>query len=252
MALQHVLSFQLYSSRNFPPLSEQMKTLAGLGYTNVEPFDGLYADLPALKAALAESGLKTVSGHFGIARLESDPAGAMDIARDLGMSIVVCPYLMPDQRPTDRAEWVTLGRRLGAIAKMLKAQGFTFAWHNHDFEFVALPDGSFPIEHLLADPDVGLELDAAWVARAGEDPETWLDRLASRIVTVHVKDIAPAGEKADEDGWADVGTGTVAWDRLWPKAVAAGSRLMIAEHDNPSDFVRFARASAETMTRLSS
>ena len=32
---------------------------------------------------------------------------------------------------------------------------------------------------------------------------------------------------------------------------AAGSDVMIAEHDNPSDFDRFARVSAQAMRRLS-
>ena len=31
---------------------------------------------------------------------------------------------------------------------------------------------------------------------------------------MHVKDIAPAGEAADEDGWADLGAGTVDWAGL--------------------------------------
>ena len=64
---------------------------------------------------------------------------------------------------------------------------------------------------------------------------------------MHVKDIAPAGDKTDEDGWADVGTGTLPWSELWRQCVAAGAEMMIAEHDNPSDFDRFARVSAAAM-----
>ena len=47
--------------------------------------------------------------------------------------------------------------------------------------------------------------------RGGADPRRWIERYRGRIPLVHVKDIAPAGEKEDEDGWADVGTGTVPW-----------------------------------------
>ena len=35
--------------------------------------------------------------------------------------------------------------------------------------------------------------------------------------------------------------------QLWPLCVAAGVEMMIAEHDNPSDFDRFARISAAAM-----
>ena len=51
--------------------------------------------------------------------------------------------------------------------------------------------------------------------RGGADPLQWIAHLRSdRITAVHVKDIAPAGENADEDGWADVGHGTVDWKAL--------------------------------------
>jgi hypothetical protein len=35
-------------------------------------------------------------------------------------------------------------------------------------------------------------------------------RHAGRVNAVHVKDFAPAGTNLDEDGWADVGAGTLA------------------------------------------
>ena len=62
-------------------------------------------------------------------------------------------------------------------------------------------------------PSIGWEMDVAWVIRGGADPLKWIDEYGQRITAVHVKDIAPAGENANEDGWADVGHGTVDWAR---------------------------------------
>jgi sugar phosphate isomerase/epimerase len=250
MALDHPLSFQMYSARKFPPVAAQLELLKSLGYTNVEPFGDLYTDASGFKALLDQNGLKAESGHFAVSLLEDQFDKALGIIRTLGCSIAIAPYLMPEDRPKDAAGWKAFGKRLGAIAARLKGEGIEFAWHNHDFEFIALPDGSLPIEHLMADALVQLELDVAWVVRAGADPARWLDHFAGRIIAVHVKDIAPAGQKADEDGWADVGAGTVPWKSLWPKAVAAGARLMVAEHDNPNDFKRFAATSAKAMAAL--
>ena len=87
--------------------------------------------------------------------------------------------------------------------------------------------------------------------RGKADPEAWLDRYRGRIPLVHVKDIAPTGQNIDEDGWADVGMGMLPWPTLWDKCIAAGAEIMIAEHDNPSDFERFARVSAYAMRRFS-
>jgi sugar phosphate isomerase/epimerase len=109
---------------------------------------------------------------------------------------------------------------------------------------VKLPDGKTPIELILASPDVQWEMDLAWVVKAGEDPVAWMDKLGSRITAIHVKDIAPAGEKADEDGWADVGTGTLDWQQLIKDAKAkTKATYFVMEHDKPSDAIRFARTS---------
>ncbi len=249
MALATPYSFQLYSSRNFPPLADQLGVLAALGYTNVEPFGGLYDDVAALRAGLDATGLTARSGHFDLNMLEARFDQASAIATILGIEIVICPYLNPTQRPVDAAGWVELGARLRKLAAKIGATGRRFAWHNHDFEFVALPDGAFPIEHVLGG-GVLWEADLAWVTRAGVDPLPWLRRYAGQAPLIHVKDIAAVGERVDEDGWADVGAGRLPWREFWTVAVAAGAEIMIAEHDNPSDFRRFAANSLRAMTKL--
>ena len=133
-----------------------------------------------------------------------------------------------------------VGARLVAIEARLSFAGLRFAWHNHDFEFQPLEDGSLPIEHILGD-HLLWEADLAWVIRSAADPMCWIERYDGRIPLVHVKDIAPAGEKADEGGWADVGAGTVAWSEFWPQCVAAGAEYMIAEHDSPRALRSFPR-----------
>ena len=142
------------------------------------------------------------------------------------------------------------GERLARSRDAFAREGLRFAWHNHDFEFEPLPDGSYPIEHVLGS-DLAWEADLAWVTLGGADPVGWIDRYRDRIPLVHVKDVAPAGARTDEDGWADVGEGALPWPALWSACVAAGAEIMIAEHDNPSDFARFARASSATMKTLS-
>ena len=69
--------------------------------------------------------------------------------------------------------------------------------------------------------------------------------MGDRITAVHVKDIAPAGENADEDGWADVGQGTVDWKGLMAALKEqTKAKYFVMEHDNPKDDKRFADALA--------
>jgi sugar phosphate isomerase/epimerase len=246
-------SFQLYSARNAgQPWEKILEMVAGAGYREVEGFGGVYDDPAGFRKALDRNGLSMPTGHFPLDQLETDFDGARRTAEALGVKTIICPYLMPDQRPADAAGWRAFGARLARIGEKAKAAGYGFAWHNHDFEFKTLADGSVPQEIILdSAPDIGWEIDVAWVIRGGADPLQWIGRHGRRIVAVHVKDIAPAGQNADEDGWADVGHGTVDWKGIM-KALTdrTPAKVFVMEHDKPSDAARFARRSIEAANRF--
>ena len=70
--------------------------------------------------------------------------------------------------------------------------------------------------------------------RGGVEPQGLAaSATADRLVSAHVKDIAPAGQNEDEDGWADVGAGVLDWPDLWQACRAAGAKWMVVEHDKP-------------------
>jgi sugar phosphate isomerase/epimerase len=251
MTLRHPLAVQLYSGRNFPPLESQIAVAARAGFTHVETFGPLNEKAKGTRVLLDRHGLSAASAHMGLDWIEADTARAIAAARTLGADFVVAPYLPPDKRPVGRAGWIALGERLARARDAVARSGLRFAWHNHDFEFAPLSDGSLPIEHVLG-ADLAWEADLAWMARAGADPIAWVERYRGRMPLVHVKDIAPSGQKIDEGGWADVGAGVLPWANLWSSCVTAGAEVMIAEHDNPSNFERFAQASASAMLAFAS
>lgn len=237
-------SYQLYSSRNHGPLADTLAMLARAGYSEVEGYGGVYGDPKALRSALDAAGLVMPSGHFAVETLESKPREVLTLARTVGMNTLIMPYLDEAARPKSARGWTAFGKRLNAIAATYRAEGFAVAWHNHDFEFVKLADGSVPMALILAAaPQLDWEIDVAWVARGGANPLTWIKAHGSVITLAHVKDIARKGENAGEDGWSDVGHGTLDWPKLM--AALAKTRCMhyVMEHDNPSDDKRFARRS---------
>jgi sugar phosphate isomerase/epimerase len=246
-----VLSIQLWSTRASGSLAEQLEYLACCGYTDVQPFKDLYSDPAALRAMLDEYGLTARSGHFKFSTYETDFDRVVTTARTLGMTLLAADWLDPEDHPVDRAGWEALGGRLSSVSRRLADQGLRFAWHNHEFEFAPLPDGSVGIEHALGE-DVLWEMDIGWVFKAEQDPLVWLARYAGRVPAIHVKDVAAPGEKLDEMNFADLGEGVMDWRLYWQAAVDAGAELMIAEHDAPSDWRRFARVSVEAMRRFAS
>lgn len=241
------VSFQLYSARNFQPWSDVLAMLAAAGYTQVEGFGGVYGDPAGFRRLLDHSGLTMPSGHFSIDALETGIEDVVATASALGMERIYCPHLTAESRPEDKAGWQAFAGRLGAVGEKIRAAGLAFGWHNHDFEFTPLCDGTVPMQVLLdAAPEIEWEVDIAWIIRGGADPFDWIARYGGRVTAVHVKDIAPSGEAADEDGWADVGHGTVDWTRLLEELRArTPARLFVMEHDNPADAKRFATRSME-------
>jgi sugar phosphate isomerase/epimerase len=236
------IGFQLYSARNYN-FAEVLPKVAALGYTQVEGYGSLYTDPAALKGLLDANGLTMPTAHVSLGDLE-DTDKTLKLAETLGIKVVVCPWIAPEDRARDVDGWKRFGERLQKIGKPLQDAGLGFGYHNHDFEF-ARYGGRYAMDLLLeAAPAVSCEADVAWIVRGGGDPAEWLAANGERIIAVHVKDIAPAGEAKDEDGWADAGHGTVPWKTLWP-IIRSKTRAsyFIAEHDNPNDVDRFASRS---------
>lgn len=247
-------SYQLYSSRNFSPLSETLKMLSQLGYKQVEGYGGLYADLTelaALKADLKSNGLHMATGHFGMEMVRDESTRVLEIANELNMEGIFVPAIPESERKKDAAQWRAFGKELAAAGAPYWAAGLTFGWHNHAFEFEATETGEMPLDLILeADERLALEFDVAWAVIGQQDPIAWIKKYADRIVAAHVKDIAPAGECTDEDGWADVGQGTMDWSGIMVALKKTKAKYFVMEHDNPSDAARFAKRSIAAAKQL--
>jgi len=239
------ISFQLYSARKFTPWDAVIEHVAKCGYKEVEGFGRVYEQPDEFAALLAKNGLTMPTGHFSIDMLEKERKKVLAIAKAFGIRNIYCPYIMPDQRPKSGSGWKAWGKRLGEVGTWVRGEGYGFGWHNHDFEFKKLADGSFPLERIFeGGPLVDWECDIAWVAFAGQNPVKWLKSYGDRITAVHIKDNAPKGQNLDQHGQSDVGKGVLKWPEIFD-AVAKHTRCMnfIVEHDDPKDFQSFAKNS---------
>ncbi|MEJ0002811.1 MAG: sugar phosphate isomerase/epimerase [Pararobbsia sp.] len=163
------------------------------------------------------------------------------------------PAVPPAERDGDGPYWRALGAELGEFAERFEARGIHLGYHNHDWELRGKQDGRTALELLFdaaGDSPLTWQADIAWLARGGAEPKAWLERYRERVVSVHAKDLAPRGEKLDEDGWADVGSGVLDWHDLARACREIGVTWLVAEHDKPSDPDRFARASFHFLSSL--
>lgn len=246
-------SIQIYSLRSLGSLPAMLDCVVEAGYRHVELIGSQLDDAEATSRELAARGLAVSSSHVSIAALRERLPAVLAACKTLGFADLYMPSVPAEERYSEGPYWLALGRELGEFARTAQREGIRLGFHNHNWELQVKAGGQTALDLLFqgaGDSPLSWQMDVAWMVRGGADPEAWLRRFEGRVTAVHAKDLAPAGEKLDEDGWADVGTGTLDWHHLARAAKAAGAKWLVAEHDKPNDPARFARASYAFLSRL--
>lgn len=155
--------------------------------------------------------------------------------------------------PETTGGWQRLGAELGRLAESYRPHGISVGYHNKTAGFSLLSTARYGFEVMFeaarGSPLVW-QADIAWLSRAGVNPAEWLQRYAKVLVSAHVKDRAPEGANPEEDGWADVGAGTLMWPSLWRLALANGAKTLVVEHDSPKRPFEFAQTSFAYLSRF--
>ncbi|HXI21610.1 MAG TPA: sugar phosphate isomerase/epimerase [Gemmatimonadales bacterium] len=246
------VGIQLYSVRNSldHDFEGTLAALGGIGYREVE-FAGLHGhEAGPVRRMLDRYHLRATSGHYDLSEITDKIDETIATARTLGHRFVICPWLDEDNRTRDGyARMADIFNRAG---ERFRRAGFGFGYHNHQFEFTALPGGGPGVpatgyDILLArtDPDlVKMELDLYWVRKGGGDALDYFHRFPHRFRLVHVKDMGTDGSMVD------VGAGVIDWSTLLRAARTAGVRHYFVEHDDPKDELAFARVSYQYLAGL--
>ena len=207
------VGLQLYTVRTLAEknLEETLQQVASAGYRLVETHTN-YGKTPSeLRALLDKNGLRSPSGHYGLAEIEGKPDTVIATAKALGQEYVVLNWLDPDHRSAEFYKgFPALLNKFGAQAK---AAGLGFAHHNHDFEFEKVGGTTPVIETVIADTDpalVSFEVDLYWVYKAGVDPLAFVEKYPGRVSMIHIKDSTAAPAKA----MADVGKGVIDFGKV--------------------------------------
>jgi sugar phosphate isomerase/epimerase len=236
---------QLYTLREQLPkdLEGTLKKVAAIGYKEVELFgysDGKFFGKPAkeFKALLKSLGLSAPSGHYTTGTSTAMPSAkgtlsndwnrAVADAAEVGQQYMICAFLFPDERKTldQYKRHIDLFNK---SAEACKKSGIQFGYHNHDFEFVPI-DGQVPYDLILKGTDpklVQMELDLYWTSFAKVDALDLFKKHPGRFPMWHVKDM----EKSESRTFAEVGTGSIDFKRIFAAANTAGLKHFFVEQD---------------------
>ncbi|MFZ4506511.1 MAG: sugar phosphate isomerase/epimerase family protein [Fimbriimonas sp.] len=226
------LTVQLYTLRD--ALSTDLEgTLAkvkeiGLEYVEIAGFYGKSA--AEWKTMLDGLGLKVSGSHTGIDLLLSDLDAVIADSKTLENPYIILPWIGGDWIAKG---WAELGKVADGIGAKITEAGLTFAYHNHDFEFVTT-DGKLGLDEFYENSDpanVKAQLDLAWVSIGGVDPVAYLQQMSGRVPLVHVKDYDPTKTPR----WQAAGEGILDFDAILPAAEAAGVQFAGIELDESAE-----------------
>jgi len=235
-----------------------LKKVREAGYAGVE-FYGEYYGNPVVevKKMCTELGLIPFSNHVPFQQMIDNVDKVIEENTVLGVQYIVFPYMDEASRPGINPEqFKTTVAALGEIGAKVKAAGFQLLYHNHDFEFVTLADGTVGYDYIFSAnnrSNLQTELDVCWSNYAGFAPVDVLTKYAGNTPVVHLKDyylegklssapyaligISTDNSMKDEGGWFEfrpLGMGQVDIPAAINAAINSGAQWLCVEQDEPS------------------
>jgi sugar phosphate isomerase/epimerase len=219
-----------------------LEEAAALGVGSVEPYAfslptrtraERLEDARSLRADIDAAGLAVSSVHNPIPG-PADADWLFEALGELGAPIAVVPVpeglagftrdAFADADTTKR-----YGERLSALADVAERHGARVGYHNHDWEWAALPDGRLGYDVLWehTDPRVVAEVDLYWAQAAGRSPADVVTKLGARVELVHVKDGHAPAERPPQQ--VAPGSGVVALEDALVAGKAVTTHIIEAD-----------------------
>jgi sugar phosphate isomerase/epimerase len=222
-----VVGIQLYSIRDEmkkDPLAS-LKQVSAMGYKHVEHANYVnrkfYGYTPAeFKKILNDLGLKMPSGHTVLGTKHWDDTKkdftdewkyTVEDAALLGQKYVISPSLNEAMRKTydDLMRSMELFNKSGELCKK---SGMMFGYHNHDFEFSQMMNGSSVYDIILKNTEANVvmhQLDIGNLYNGGAKAIDIVTKYPGRFKSLHVKDEIKASGGDHEYESTVLGTGIV-------------------------------------------
>lgn len=188
------LGIQLYTLRDFCQNADDFDStlafLASMGVSDVQ-ISAIGPIEPAIqKEILDKHSISVCVTHKPFDRFINDTNNLIDEHK-----VIECDALglggAPDEARYTKEAVDTFINKINAFLPLLKANGMTFNYHNHDFEFRKLDNGETMIDYLIENTDPELFHfipDVAWIHFAGADPVEYLKKMKNRVKVCHFKD----------------------------------------------------------------
>jgi sugar phosphate isomerase/epimerase len=251
------IGIQLYAVRTAltSDAAGTLEKLHAIGYREVETAGFAGKTAPQFRKLIDAAGLHCPSAHLQFDA--ADPSAAFAEAHALGATYATSSALWaavqfnkphaPGSSPLDNVpltgdDFKRVAAVMNDLGRKAQQSGLRYAYHNHNLEFVRLPDGSYGYDMLLKETDpatVFFEADCGWFSVAGVDPVQYFQTYPGRFRMIHVKDFQPIKQPTislqgpDRPEGVELGHGFVQYQRIFIAGKAAGIEHAFAEQEAP-------------------
>ena len=164
---------------------DALRQVAEMGYKMAELYGGMGPGAQTLRSWMDEFGLRVSGTHTKAADLAPDML-SQTIAdhHTLGCDTLIIPHydISTDEKVDE------LVNLINTVQPVLEKEGITLAFHNHSREFWPNEAGQLTHFELQKRTDIKFELDTFWTFNAGYDPCEMMEKLADRLIAIHIKD----------------------------------------------------------------
>ena len=200
-----------------------LKQIAEAGYTGIEmgysPERG-----EELSGLLKKYSLQGIAVHMGPGDVENDYDKVKTFMKQINSEIIITGYGESDLDTVEKA--VNCAGHLDKLAKKAAKDGYVVGCHNHWWEFTERFDGKTVMDIFYENSEFfKFETDIGWAFVGGADVVKYINKLGSRIILVHIKDV-DANKNLTE-----VGAGAVDMKGALDAAYSVGVRWGIVEQD---------------------
>ena len=229
---------QLYTVRDYTKTPEDIKStltkIKNMGFNVIQISAFGPCDIDDLAGWVHELGLDVCCTHNAWSRFadKTEFDKMIDDHKKLGCSHVglgSCPSDVFEHSYEGYSKFID---KVNDVCKRLAAEGMTFGYHNHDFEFEKF-GGVRVIDRIIEEcPDIKFILDTFWVQAGGCNPIKYIEKLNGRIEVCHFKDYRISNKKRT---YAEIGRGNFDWDEMISACKKANIPYTVIEQDADFD-----------------
>ena len=234
-----------------------VKLVAEMGYQIVEfwapYFNWSAAEARSMRDLMEDLGIECRSTHNGANYFDEEN---LDKTIELNQILGSKNLIMASAGRVQGADgWRALAEKMTGVSERLTKLGMATGFHNHQFEWRALPDaGGQRIMDILAKntpKEFVLQLDVGTCVEAGADPVAWIKANPGRIKSVHCKDWG-AGDGPNRGYRVLFGEGDAPWKEIFAAAESVGGveYYLIEQEGSRYDSLETARLCLENYREL--